>query len=62
MPPGGGGYFLLFLLLLLGALVVNDLHMLLGDELDAVFLRPVHAALEHERNERREEYSLRDYR
>ena len=42
---------LLFLVLFLGALVVDDLHVLGVDQLHAVLLGPVHAALEHQRQE-----------
>ena len=39
------GYYLLFVLFL-GALVVDDRHLLGGDEGDAVLLGPLHAALQ----------------
>ena len=41
----------LLLVLLLGALVVDYLHVLRGDQLHAVLLSPVHAALKHQRQE-----------
>ena len=42
---------ILFFILLFGALVIDDLHMLRGDQGDVVLLRPGYTPLEHHREE-----------